>query len=245
MRTPLHKDPALYFFGLVALACLSVSIPATLIAMELFHGATWGKPAVIVFEVGAVGAELATIAIPQWRKRLMALTIVLLLATSGTNYAHGADLFVQASLPGTYAALRAAGYGWLLATVAAGLFPALLFVFLTAFTARWRMLRAGYDTPMKVLAFWLSIFGQYVSMRVSTAEQRALLAEQARADIEQELARVRSELSTRPAPIEIEMIQVVRARLTLEQAAKVFGVSVSTVRRKLPQLEAKEMGDIR
>jgi hypothetical protein len=253
---PLRKDPALWFFGLVALACLSVSIPATLIAMELFHGATWDKPAVVVFEIGAVGAELATIAIPQWRRRLMFLTILLLLATSGTNYAHGADLFVQAAAPGTYEAIRGAGYGWLLAAIAAGMFPALLFVFLTAFTARWRMLRARYDTPLKVVAFWLAVFGHYMDTRVSAAEharaaaeQRVLLAEQAQVDAEHqleevrrraehELVCVRHELNTRPPAVEVEVIQVVRARLTYEQASQMFGVSVSTIRRKLPQLES-------
>lgn len=259
MRKKVYKDAAFWFFGLVALACLVVSIPATLIAMELFHGETWGKPAVIVFEIGAVGAELATIAIPQWRKRLMALTIALLLATTGTNYAHGADLFVAAALPGSYAAVRDAGWGWVMAVVAAGLFPALLFVFLTAFTARWRMLRGGYDTPLKAFSFWLGVFWHGLNTRLSETEQRLMLAEQratdyehaaeqARADserqargYEQMLEQLRSELSTRPAPLEIEVIHVARARLTLEQAAHLFGCSVSTVRRRLPQLESKEL----
>jgi len=271
MTTQPRKDMALWFFGIVAFLCLSVSIPATLIAMELFHGETWGKPAVVVFEIGAVGAELATIAIPQWRRRLTLLTIVLLVATSGTNYAHGADLFVQASLPGTYAALRAGGYGWLLATIAAGVFPALLFVFLTAFTARWRMLRGGYDAPMKVLAFWLMIFWQYVDIRVRASEQaRAELEqklalterqlssyeqqlEQARTLIEQtrgaaehacalagqEVERLRREMSNRPAPMEVEIIEVARYRLTYEQLATLSGASVSTIRRRLPELIAR------
>lgn len=259
MRKKPYTDAAFIFFGLVALACLTVSIPATLIAMELFHGETWGKPAVIVFEIGAVGAELATIAIPQWRKRLMALTIALLLATTGTNYAHGADLFIATALPGSYAAVRDAGWGWAMAVVAAGLFPALLFVFLTAFTARWRMLRGGYDTPLKAFGFWLGVFWYGLNTRLNEAEQARALAEQRASDYErqaeqaraeanrvkseaeQRIEHLRRELSTRPAPVEIEVIQVVRARLTLEQAADLFGCSVSTVRRRLPALiEHKE-----
>ena len=248
MRKRLHHDPALWFFGIVMLACLSVSLPATLIAMELFHGATWGKPAVVVFEIGAVGSELASIAIPQWRRRLMALTVVLLLATTGTNYAHGADLFVAAARPRAFAAVRAAGWGWPMAVVAAGLFPALLFVFLTAFTARWRMLKGGYETPGKVLTFWLASFWLVLNTRMSEAEQRAALAEQRALDYEQQAEQARAlaeqlrqDLSSRPPPLEIEVIQVVRARLTLEQAAQLFGCSVSTVRRRLPALiEQKE-----
>lgn len=272
MRKPLHLDPALWFFGVVMLACLSVSLPATLIAMELFHGATWGKPAVVVFEIGAVGSELASIAIPQWRKRLMALTVVLLLATTGTNYAHGADLFVAAALPRSYATVRDAGWGWAMAVVAAGLFPALLFVFLTAFTARWRMLRGGYETPLKVFAFWTSAFWLTLNTRLSETEQRAALAEQRATDYEQQMTEARAlaerqaqdyerraldmqrclevverralereqqieqlrcDLNTRT---EIEVVYVARAKLTLEQAAALFGCSVSTVRRRLPAL---------
>lgn len=260
MRKKPYTDPAFVFFGVVALACLTVSIPATLIAMELFHGETWGKPAVIVFEIGAVGAELATIAIPQWRKRLMALTIVLLLATTGTNYAHGADLFVASTLPRSYAAVRDAGLGWAMAIVAAGLFPALLFVFLTAFTARWRMLRGGYDTPLKAFSFWLGVFWIGMNTRLSDSEQARALAEQRALDYEQQatearalaerqageyehrLAALRMELSTRPAPVEVEIVRIARYELTYEQAARFLelcgarNASVSTVRRRLPEL---------
>lgn len=244
MKKTLYKDLALWFFGIVAFSCLVVSIPATSAAMVLFHGSEWGFAAVVVFEIGAVGAELATIAIPQWRKRLMLLTVALLLATTGTNYAHGADEFAKATLPRTYQAIATAGYGWALALVAAGMFPALLFVFLTAFTARWRMLRAGLDTPWRAVAFWVSTFGAYVGTRVSTAEQamntaeqRAILAEQQALDYERRVRDLERALNSRPAPIEVDVIQVARAQLTLEQAAELFGVSVSTVRRRLPKQE--------
>jgi DNA-binding transcriptional regulator YiaG len=238
MKKPLSTDPALWFFGTVALACLTVSIPATSAAMRLFHGVGWGLAAVVVFEIGAVGAELATIAIPQWRKRLMLLTIVLLLATTGTNYAHGADEFAKAALPRTYQSIAVAGYGWLLATVAAGMFPALLFVFLTAFTARWRMLKAGLDTPWRAVAFWVSTFGQYMSTRVDRAEQARNEAEQRAALAEQRAADLEQRLHSRPAPVEVEVIQVARAQLTLDQAAELFGMSKSTLRRRVAQLPA-------
>lgn len=140
-----HRDRALIFFGLAALACLIVSLPATLRAMQLFHGDYGGFVATFVFEIGAVGSELATLAIPQWRGRLLLLTITLLILTTGGNYALGIDHFSSAQMDAgsTYATIRAAGYGGLLAVMSSAIFPALLLVFLTAFTARYRMVRGA------------------------------------------------------------------------------------------------------
>jgi DNA-directed RNA polymerase specialized sigma24 family protein len=266
-----RTDPALLFFGLGALACLVVSVPATAAAMELFHGVAWGIVATVVFEIGAVGSELSTLAIPQWRKRLLCLTVVLLLATTGANYALGVDAFVSATLPDSYASVRTAGYGWLLAVVASALFPALLFVFLTAFTARYRMLRGHYDTPMAAVAFWLSSAWQIVNTRMTEAEQRALLAEQSANDAEQRAVAIEQDreqiivsgekfargveqqirqleqrnkeleqrVNARPPQMEVEVIQVARYKLTLEQMANLLNTSVSTVRRRLPELAEK------
>lgn len=306
--TRVQKDIALWFFGLAALACLLVSLPATLKAMELFHGDRAGIAATFVFEIGAVGAELTSLAIPQWRKRLMLLTITLLVLTTGGNYALGVDHFGGAALESgtTYATIRAAGAGWLLAIMSSAIFPALLFVFLTAFTARFRMVRGGYDTPMRALAFWMSSYGQWLTTRLSSAEQlvnsleqtvstfeqdaiknraateqvaidyerRLNSVEQERATIEQKLLssahlaeqleqaheqalntlrrqvsslqrdlaerdqRVNDlieDLNSRPAPTTVDVIKVARAQLTLDQAAEWFGVSVSTVRRRIEQ----------
>jgi hypothetical protein len=139
------KDHALTFFGLAALACLLVSLPATLKAMQLFHGSYGGYLATFVFEIGAVGSEIATLAIPQWRGRLLLLTITLLLLTTGGNYALGIDHFGTAQMDAgsTYDTIRQAQYGWLLAIMSSAIFPSLLLVFLTAFTARWRMVRSA------------------------------------------------------------------------------------------------------
>lgn len=144
-----RNDPAIYFFGLAALACLLVSLPATLAAMQLFHGHEAGFVATFVFEIGAVGSELATLAIPQWRGRLLLLTITLLVLTTGGNYALGIDHFGSAELVSgtTYASIRQAGAGWLLAIMSSAIFPALLLVFLTAFTARWRMVAHAPAQP--------------------------------------------------------------------------------------------------
>lgn len=131
------------FFAACALLSLAVSVPATYAALRLFHdtGGGWGAAlsafALIVFEVGAVGAKLATLAIPEWRGRLTALTVALLVLTTGANYAHGYDLSQAADAAPTLAWVLSSWWGAVAATLAASaLFPALLFVFLSAFVAQ-------------------------------------------------------------------------------------------------------------
>lgn len=269
MNIRLTRDPALWFFGIGVLACLVVSLPATTTAMMLLHGGTWGIIAMIVFEFGAVGAEIASLWIPQWRGRLMAATITLLLATTAMNYALGVDHVAGAVLEnGTYASLRTGGYGWLMALVGAAVFPAFLFGFLTAFTARVRMLLGKYDTPMAAIGLWLALLWadreqavnereqrlntaeqdkNSLAQRLNTAEQRlntaeqqreqaARMAEHWRAQVEHWQREAEEAMHRVPAPIEVEVIQVARYRLTYEQLAQMAGVSVSTVRRRLPEL---------
>lgn len=246
MKQPV-KDTALWFFGLAALACLGVSIPATAKAMQLFHGNVGGIAATLVFEIGAVGAELATLAIPQWRKRLMVLTVLLLVLTTGGNYALGVDHFGSASdVGGTYAAIRTAGAGWLLAIMSSAIFPALLFVFLTAFTARYRMVKGGYDTPAGVLAFWMAVHWQELTAlrqgetdaRKALTESDSLLTTERRT-----VAALRRELAARPAPETIEVVYVAKHRLTwdrLETAVlemrQADSISQSTIRRRVAAL---------
>jgi hypothetical protein len=147
----LRRDPAALFFGLAGLLTLAVSLPASYAVLAPFHddGGPVGVPlalfAVAVFELGAVGAKLITLAIPQWSKRLTALTVVLLILTTGANYAHGVDLLARASLAPTLAQVRQAGGAPYAAVGAAALFPALLFVWLSAFVARVRQIQARAD----------------------------------------------------------------------------------------------------
>lgn len=240
-----RTDPALIFFALGTLACLIVSIPATSEAMDIFHGDQWGAVATGVFEFGAVGLELMSLWIPQWRGRLLLSMTLMLIITTLFNYALGGDRYFAATLTTTttYAAIRAAGYGWLLTVASSALFPAMLGGFLLGFTARARMVRAKLHTPMSATAFWLSTYWQIVSSAMSTAEQARAAAEQRAADAEHRLSmaeqllkQTRHELSSRPAPMEIEIIQVARYRLTYEQLAQLAGSSVSTIRRRLPEL---------
>ena len=262
MNPRLTRDPALWFFGIGVLACLVVSLPATTTAMMLLHGGTWGIIAMIVFEFGAVGAEIASLWIPQWRGRLTAATITLLLATTAMNYALGVDHVAGAALEsGTYASLRTGGYGWLMALVGAAVFPAFLFGFLTAFTARVRMLLGKYDTPMAAIGLWLALLWADREQAVNEREQRLNNAEQDKNSLEQRLSTAEQQreqavrmidhlraqvehwqreaeqaMKRLPEPVEVEVIQVARYRLTYEQLAQVAGVSVSTVRRRLPEL---------
>lgn len=136
------RDIACMFFGVAAVLTLCVSLPATYAVLAPFHndGSPLGQLlaifAVVVFEVGAVGAKLITLAIPEWARRLNVLTLVLLLLTTAANYAHGADLLATAPLASSLAQVRQAGYGPLAAVGAAALFPTLLYVWLSAFVAR-------------------------------------------------------------------------------------------------------------
>lgn len=200
-----RNDLALTFFGLAALACLLVSLPATLAAMQLFHGDYGGFVATFVFEVGAVGSELATLAIPQWRLRLLLLTITLLILTTGGNYALGIDHFGSAPLDAgsTYAAIREAHYGWLLAIMSSAIFPALLLVFLTAFTARWRMMRQA--TPMVPPP--VSIANTQIN--ISTDLQPnivAFIAAHARALPDRDMAQLAAQLGTSAETVEKALI---------------------------------------
>lgn len=215
----MKRDLALYFFGIAALLCLLVSLPATATAMELFHGWWWGLLATAVFEIGAVGSELTTLAIPQWRKRMLGLTVALLLATTGANYALGVDAFVKAQLPATYAGVNAAGYGWLLAIVASALFPTLLFVFLVAFTARYRMVAGGED---------------WRALRQRLTDSDALVA-----SLSAELAQTRHMLTQGGAVVTEEIITVARRELSMRQLAKLLGAPESSVRRKLAKVETE------
>lgn len=197
-----HKDRALVFFGLAALACLLVSLPATLAAMQLFHGNEAGVAATLVFEIGAVGAELATLAIPQWRGRLLALTITLLILTTGGNYALGIDHFGSAQMDAgsTYATIRQAGAGWLLAIMSSAIFPALLLVFLTAFTARWRMVQTVGIVPPTI------INNTQINVGVLPPNIVSFIAAHARALPDHDAARLAAQLGTSAETVQKALI---------------------------------------
>lgn len=139
------RDIASWFFGVAALLTLIVSLPATYAVLEPFHnsgqaGTLLALFAVMVFEIGAVGAKLITLAVPQWSKRLNVLTLVLLVLTTLANFAHGLDLFSRADLAPSLDAVRRSGGATWAAIGAAALFPALLYTWLASLVARCKML---------------------------------------------------------------------------------------------------------
>jgi hypothetical protein len=131
------RDFALWFFGFGILFTLLVSMPSTYAIAKPFHRAVELTLFVLfVLEFGQVGSKLAQLAVPQWKGRLNALAISLLVLTTLANYADAADTFATAELSGTLLWVRQQGLGWLAAIGMAAIFPVLLFVFLTAFVAR-------------------------------------------------------------------------------------------------------------
>ena len=149
----MRRDPAQLFFAVCGLLTLVVSLPATFALLRPFHdtgdwpGVMLAGFATAVFEIGAVGAKLITLVVPQWNKRLTALTVTLLILTTIGNWLAGVELFRVAHLPPTLAEWREAGAGPYLAGIAAALFPSLLFVWLTALTARVKHLATPAQAP--------------------------------------------------------------------------------------------------
>lgn len=145
--TTLRRDVPAQFFAACAVLTLTVSIPATFALLRPFHdaggwiGVAFAVFAMLVLEIGAVGAKLISVVIPRWWWHLTALTVALLVLTTLGNYLHGVELFRAAQLPPTLAAIRNDTTGaWLAPLLAAALFPLLLFVWLTALTERLKMI---------------------------------------------------------------------------------------------------------
>lgn len=177
------EQAALWFFAAGTLLTLGVSLPATYAALALFHDAGgWGGWvltlfALVVFELGAVGAKLATLAIPRWRWRLSLLTVALLLVTTAANYAHGYDLSQAAHASPTLAAVLRDPRGAVVATVAAAaLFPLLLFVFLSAFVARAEQLARGRAVLARIWRIVARSRARVAATRARLADARAELA---------------------------------------------------------------------
>lgn len=191
------KHWTLWFFGICVLLTLGVSIPATYDALRLWHGWELGVFALLVFEVGAVGAKLATLAIPEWRGRLTALAVCLLGVTTAANYAHGYDLAKAAQASPTLAAVLADPTGAVLATVlAAALFPVLLFVFLSAFVARCEVVLSGRDVGGRVRA----IVARFRA-RLRAARAEAAAACESLAQVRAELAAAHERIADRNAEL--------------------------------------------
>lgn len=257
MTRSLRTDPAVWFFGLAAGLTLAVSIPATFALLRPFHdaggliGSGLAVFAMLVFEIGAVGAKLITLAVPTWRGRLLILTIVLLALTTAGNYLHGAELFRAAELPPTLAKLRTDGYGGLLSAGAAALFPTLLFIWLQALVSRIEMIAHLDQREQRLtqLEHELSRREQDVSRRVAalTADEQALI-DRALALDSRERHLITNE-QERVITIREEVIRIATAELTwpqFEQVARLIlskqTASLSSLRRLVTEAKDSRYG---
>ncbi len=121
------RDIGVIMFGILAIAALLVSMPATYDIMSRYHrhdeiGLTQAVASLIVFELGAIISKLATLLFPWWKGRLTTLQIALLLFVAGAN-----ALATTAAAP--------AGET-LQAFLFAGMLPFFQFVFLALCVAR-------------------------------------------------------------------------------------------------------------
>lgn len=126
------RDLGVIAFGLLAIAALLVSMPATYDIMSRYHthdeiGATQAVASLIVFELGAIISKLATLLFPWWKGRLTTLQIALLLFVAGAN-----ALATTAAAP-TGETLQAIAF--------AGLLPFFQAVFLALCVARVKALQ--------------------------------------------------------------------------------------------------------
>lgn len=257
------RDPAVQFFGIAAVLTLAISVPATWAGLAPFHATgpddvLLPTAAMLVFEIGAVGAKLITLAVPQWSMRLNLLTLVLLLLTTLANYAHGLDLFLAASLPPSLAAVRSDPTGQVLITIgAAALFPSLLYAWLTAVVARCKMLAVHHgacaaqrDTALVQVEQLTEHVAHLVRERdtlqvqvLETAAQRDTARESEQAaystlrHMEAQLSQVEREYAqlrdTPPALPDTLMVQIGGKSYSVRDAASRLSISPSTLVRKL------------
>jgi hypothetical protein len=237
--TTLRRDVPAQFFAACAVLTLTVSIPATFALLRPFHdaggwiGVAFAVFAMLVLEIGAVGAKLISVVIPRWWWHLTALTVALLVLTTLGNYLHGVELFRAAELPPTLAAIRNDKLGaWLAPLLAAALFPLLLFVWLTALTERLKALTA-YEQVM-------SRREQELEHREQALDNRLATSEQVMSNRTRELARREQALIEReqaPAQIEqVEVIEVATYRLTWRQFEQVASKAVASKSASLSSL---------
>lgn len=229
----MRLDRSAVFFLAAALATLAVSIPATYSMLAPFHdsggytGVALAVAAVAVFELGAVGAKLITLAIPRWSGRLTLFMLLLLALTTAANYIHGADLFNRATLAPGLAAIRSSSGAWLLVVGASALFPALLGVWLFAAVAHIRHLSGAAAAT--------------VAQDTQTAQElAAALAERdaAMAQVIELAAALEQSRATVVALPDPAVAQIGSHRYTTYQIAELFDKPESTVRRKLATLAA-------
>ena len=141
------KDVGLWLFGVLSLAALAVSIPATLAVVGWFHldGTEFGYwmsiAMITLFELAAVGCIITPLWAPA--EDLNGMANLLLGLTTGANFIHGLQIFAgQKDLPASVAYIQQTPILlWIACALYAGIVPFLLKKFLSKFVQRVQRLR--------------------------------------------------------------------------------------------------------
>lgn len=141
------KDAVLWFFGLIALSCFVVSAPATYVLVSLYHndGSDWGQAStfslILILELGAVAAKLATLTVKDRAKWLSGICIAFLTVNAFSNWLNGLAVAAVAQPPEQLRWLQSGWALWIGSVVYAAFVPALLYLMLHLFVQRVQQLR--------------------------------------------------------------------------------------------------------
>src|SRR5579859_59922 len=171
-------DLGVWLFGSLAIAALAVSWPATFAFVQAVHsdGSTPGLIAAIallvILELGAVTAKLATLAVPDASRALNVFTYAFLAMTTLANLIHGAATFAAArDLDPALAAVRNHPVGfWLVCIGYAGTIPFLIGASLQLLVRRCETLRGERSDAARQVAAAMQ------PMRIATAYVQELHA---------------------------------------------------------------------
>lgn len=167
----LRKDVGLWVFGVIAAACLVVSAPATYRLVALYHsdgtalGIISSVSLLIVLEIGAVAAKLATLWVTTGRRWLLGFVVGALGVNTLSNFLHGVALAGASGL--------SPWVTWPGALLYAAAIPALLYLMLHLFCERVRALR-GTPQPEVAERAALIIAPVVQAVEVATQVQRSL-----------------------------------------------------------------------
>lgn len=251
-----YLDPQLALFVLLALGASILSSHGALLFFQYLVDPWLAWVFILVVALGIIGLDAAgTISHGAARWAYYAGMAFFLILETLANYFAGQSSFVAkivAKLP-TSSDLRTIAEGYPTITrvlVVIFLSLASLAVAYFTFAATMRFQQIRLSTERSIMSRLRRLLGQRRALArhlVNTLRNERQVAEynlstlraaaeQRAAAAEQLVSSLRAELNTRPAAMEVEVIEVARYRLTYEQLAQLAGASVSTIRRKLPEL---------
>ena len=170
-------DGLIWAFGLIGLAALVVSAPATYNLVALYHndGTRVGVAAtvalLIILEAGAVASKLATLWTRESARYLSAFCLAALAVNTLSNFIHGGLIASGRGLPWLAA--------WLGALVYASFLPALLYLMLHLICVRVRTLHGLAHTVADEVALTLRPVAHAVELARQASAALGQLAEPA------------------------------------------------------------------